>query len=600
MKIITKILILVSLLVALVMGGISVVVTQKSQEAVYEQIDQILGTNLEFSVTEVLKAQQSVKSTAEVIARNRAVSKALYLNVSRGINQILNDLIGVYPVFNYILVADPDGEVFSTSTQDSEGKRVPGEQLLGLNITDNPLYEEAHNKYISMGRPGTDTYLNLMELTAGKSQWIIAPIKKRGKLIGWIVLSYKWEQELSSLLQAINNRLVDVGTPAIETILSNAEGNIVLSSKSSTGKLNDFSSEFIRSQDVNFGSLSPNLSIINDRDKINAPLAETRNFMILIVSISAVFLIGVLFIVLRQILLRRIAVLSEGTVQLGQGNLAHRLPEKGRDELSQLSQAFNQMTAQLQDTTVSRNDLVKEVEVRKDIEAGLLLSSEKLKQSNHELEQFAYVASHDLKAPLRAIHQLVSWIEEDLEELNNEDVTRYLKQLRGRSDRMQGLLDSLLDYSKVGKRQGEKLSFESSESIKQVVYLLEPAEGMDISVPDEMPVIEGEKALFEQIMMNLIGNAIKHGESDSGFVEIKVSLVGDKHLFSVSDNGPGIEPRHQEKIFGMFQTLKPRDEVEGSGMGLAIVKKAVEYRGGTVSVESNPEEKPGTTFKFSW
>lgn len=246
------------------------------------------------------------------------------------------------------------------------------------------------------------------------------------------------------------------------------------------------------------------------------------------------------------------------------------------------------------------NELTHEVNIRKEIEQGLVDTTIKLKRTNQELEQFVYAASHDLKAPLRAIYQLANWIEEDLDQTKNEDTIRYIKQMKSRSERMQALLDSLLNFSKLGTEDLKEQIFNPRDSIDHAVYLLSPPGTINISIPDIMPDINGSKTLFEQIVMNLIGNSIKHLGSDRGTIEIAVAKKGDRHQFSVKDTGPGIESRHQQQIFEMFKTLRPRDEVEGSGMGLAIVKKAISLHGGEINVISNPRERRGATFIFCW
>lgn len=222
-----------------------------------------------------------------------------------------------------------------------------------------------------------------------------------------------------------------------------------------------------------------------------------------------------------------------------------------------------------------------------------------LERSNQELDQFAYVASHDLKAPLRAIVNLSSWIAEDSGAALPAPSLEHLEKLRGRALRMERLLDDLLEYSRVGRRDGivEKVKVETL--IQDVIYLLAPPPGFQVSVTSALPVLITPRTPLELVFRNLIGNAIKHHHQPAtGEVQISAHDRGDFVEFSISDNGPGIDPYYHERIFGMFQVLRPRDEVEGSGMGLAIVKKTVEYRQGEVWVAS--AEGKGTTFYFTW
>ncbi len=236
---------------------------------------------------------------------------------------------------------------------------------------------------------------------------------------------------------------------------------------------------------------------------------------------------------------------------------------------------------------------------RSELEAKLV----ELEQSNSDLQKFAYVASHDLKSPMRAVHQLAAWIEEELEGVSgveNTEVHKYLKQLKGRADRMQRLLDSLLTYATVGENQQELTSFESATCIREVIEFISPPEEIKIAIVGDMPRVFGEKPLFEQVISNLLSNAIKHSDSESSQIEVSARSLGTFYEFSVKDDGPGISSVHHGRIFEIFQTLKRRDEVEGSGMGLAIIKKIIERRGGSISVVSDPDVQRGTIFKFTW
>lgn len=222
-----------------------------------------------------------------------------------------------------------------------------------------------------------------------------------------------------------------------------------------------------------------------------------------------------------------------------------------------------------------------------------------LERSNRELDQFAYVASHDLKAPLRAIVNLAGWIAEDAGDRLPSPSQEHLEKLRGRALRMERLLDDLLTYSRVGRRDGVAEEVKTEILIQDAVYLLAPPTGFQVRVEQALPSLFTPRTPLELVFRNLISNAIKHHhQPEQGIVQITARDLDDFVEFEVRDNGPGIEPQYHERIFGMFQTLRPRDEVEGSGMGLAIAKRAVEYRGGIIQIESAMGR--GTSFRFTW
>lgn len=221
-----------------------------------------------------------------------------------------------------------------------------------------------------------------------------------------------------------------------------------------------------------------------------------------------------------------------------------------------------------------------------------------LERSNRDLDQFAYVASHDLKAPLRGIANLSQWIEEELGQLANDTVREHLTRLRGRVRRMDALIDGILAYSRAGRVDGSREPVAVRRLVKDVIELLSPPASVEFHIPADLPTIHAERLPLQQVFMNLIGNAVKHASKEDSRIEIGWAAAGHFVEFTISDNGVGIAPAYHEKVWGIFQTLAPRDRVEGTGIGLALVKKIVELRGGRVWLDS--AEGRGATFGFSW
>lgn len=219
---------------------------------------------------------------------------------------------------------------------------------------------------------------------------------------------------------------------------------------------------------------------------------------------------------------------------------------------------------------------------------------------NKELDEFAYVASHDLKAPLRVIDNASRWLEEDLAQHLTDETKENMALLRGRVRRMEKLLDDLLDYSRVGRKFDDRYQeiVTGTELIGNILAMLSPPAGFTVTVSPNFAAVGVPRMPLQQILMNLIGNAIKHHDKQEGRIEVAVEDQGDFLAFAVKDDGPGIPKEYHGKIFKMFQTLKPRDQVEGSGMGLAIIKKHLDYYGGTIAVESDTGK--GSTFRFTW
>ncbi len=215
-----------------------------------------------------------------------------------------------------------------------------------------------------------------------------------------------------------------------------------------------------------------------------------------------------------------------------------------------------------------------------------------------ELDQFAYVTSHDLKAPLRAVDHLASWISDDAADLLPPASQVHLAKMRGRIKRMEKLLDDLLAYSRADRYPATRERVDVALLLDEIISLVTPPQGFTINVQTPLPMLVTQKVPLATVLRNLIHNAIKHHDHSDGQVQIAVQDRGTWLEFRVSDDGPGIAPEFHTRIFQIFQTLKPRDEVEGSGMGLAMVKKIIESRHGHINVSSTPGQ--GATFTFTW
>jgi PAS domain S-box-containing protein len=240
-----------------------------------------------------------------------------------------------------------------------------------------------------------------------------------------------------------------------------------------------------------------------------------------------------------------------------------------------------------------------DISERRKIELELEAKQEELLRSNKDLEQFAYVASHDLKAPLRAVELLVQWITEGLAGYDSNNVQENLALLGKRTQRLNRLLDDLLAYSRAGRKVGAHRVANVHALVLDVAQMINPPPTISISIEGQLPAFKTHPAPLEQVFRNLIGNAVKHHPGPEGRIVVSCDEQGDRYVFSIQDDGEGIPAQYAERVFEMFQTLKPRDQVEGSGMGLAIVNRIVQWQGGRVWFEPAPSGR-GTVFKFQW
>jgi two-component system sensor kinase FixL len=242
--------------------------------------------------------------------------------------------------------------------------------------------------------------------------------------------------------------------------------------------------------------------------------------------------------------------------------------------------------------------VVRNITERKRAEEENARLMQEIRSANDELTSFAYVVSHDLKAPLRAIGSLADWLSTDYADKFDDEGKEHMRLLISRVHRMGGLIDGILQYSRVGRVKEAVVDVDLNRLVAEVVDLLSPPAHITVTIDKPLPNIKIEPTRIEQVFQNLISNAIKYMDKPQGKIHIGFNGA-DKDLwqFSVADNGPGIEQRHYERIFQLFQTLAPRDRVESTGVGLALVKKIVEMYGGQVTLESTPGV--GSTFGFS-
>jgi signal transduction histidine kinase len=327
------------------------------------------------------------------------------------------------------------------------------------------------------------------------------------------------------------------------------------------------------------------LKICTPSEKAFAGIHEQRNkFFVVFSAIGFIALLSTVF--LSRAITKPLEELGMAAAELGRGKLDINVEVKSKDEIGQLARTFNRMA---HDLNSSFSELIKK-------EASLKAVNCNLDAANKELETFVYIVSHDLKAPLRGIAALSNWLIADYADKLDDEGRQSLDLLVSRSTRLNNLLDGILHYSKVGRSKEELADVELKPMLDELIDMLAAPVHIEIKVETEMPTIACEKSRIFQVFYGLLSNAIKFMDKPKG--EIRVGHVdeGDYHTFYVSDNGPGIEGRYFEKIFQMFQTLKSRDELESTGVGLAIAKKMVEMQGGTIWVES--ELGKGSRFSF--
>lgn len=309
------------------------------------------------------------------------------------------------------------------------------------------------------------------------------------------------------------------------------------------------------------------------KETLTVSIAQTRQISFYLTTFSIIVGVAIAFFLAHRIS-TRITRMVQMADMIAAGNYEVFTTEAGKDELSQLAHSLNHMAKVL-----SENISL-------------------LQRKNEELDQFAHIVSHDLKAPLRGIDNVVTWIEEDHAAELSPKLGEYIQLIKGRLLRAENLINGILSYARVGREMPVKEKVDLNAMLQEIADNISPQSGFDLQIQKNLPQVSAERIPLQQVLSNLIGNAIKY--NDKIQTNIKVSFNDRKthYEFSVQDNGPGISTDYHNKIFGIFQTLQERDSFESTGVGLAIVKKILDDRKQTIRVQSDVGK--GAIFTFTW
>lgn len=306
---------------------------------------------------------------------------------------------------------------------------------------------------------------------------------------------------------------------------------------------------------------------------LTASVEQTRQISFYLTTFS--ILVGA---VIAFFLAYRISTRIMGMVKMADeiaaGNYEVSMQDPGADELGQLAQSLNHMAKVLSENITL------------------------LKRKNEELDQFAHIVSHDMKAPLRGIDNVITWIEEDHTKELSPKVNEYIQLIRGRLIRAENLIKGLLSYARIGREMPIRELVDLNILMHDIRENLPLRAGLTLNIQPNLPQILTERIPLQQVLSNLVSNAIKYHNKPDGIIKVYYMDQKTHYEFFVEDDGPGIARNYHDKIFGIFQTLQERDAFESTGIGLAIVKKILDDRKQIIRVTSDAGK--GSIFAFTW
>ena len=383
--ILSVILISFSLLFWLVASYFSDYVSNRAQLDLNNQLNSV--------VLQLENKHQEIENIGSIISSEPTITRSLNQYSSRGISQAINRLVSIYPFFHYVILIDKDGEVFAATTRDSQGNRIPGENLLGVTTKNIPLLAENMHEQISTVMPSEDSWLTDLGLPLSRTQWFISPVKYQQEVIGWVLVSYDWEAQVMELLDASGKNIQRAGMPIVGLQIHNTEQLLletVVQDKSA-------SNIDILSASREIGAIENDLKMVLEfnREEVFSFVKKASRLMLVLFLITAALIFFVLHISISKLILNRIANIKKGALAVQQGALDYQIPIDGDDELVQLAELFNDMTRSLADiakiaTDIANGDFSDDIHPRTDkdqLSIALLNMTQQLKKSSSDNEQ---------------------------------------------------------------------------------------------------------------------------------------------------------------------------------------------------------------------
>ncbi|CCN37613.1 putative Signal transduction histidine kinase fused with Methyl-accepting/ Phosphatase (HAMP) domain [Vibrio nigripulchritudo SO65] len=473
MKLTTKVVLTVISTLSMLMAAMGYLLVSSTKQDMSERLFNEMTIDSKYALNALNNSIENNVAIAQVIARNRDIAKALDLLENRGINQILNDQLEVYPFINYILVLDEENTVFATTTRDHQGKKINGEKLLLESVHSHPMYKESDGTKTVIGEVMLDPYLPELGLDQHLSQWFIAHIQVRGKTFGKVVISANWTEIAYNLLSEVTRSITSAGRPLELLLLTDIQDKIyasysqmgALPPRYQTGQIyQPEERHLITSQPLARTNAVIKAIVVYNKDSAFQPIYESNHFVLFSFFVGSVVIAIVIVILLRNLVLHRLAVLHQAANQIGQGDLNVNIPNLGTDELAQLGNAINGMVNGLQAKTTSIERLNEEIFAR--------------------------------KAALK---------EKEIKDIQLAEANKYIRGISDNAPQLFSYVDKDLHYRFVNKAYQDWFGIPESEILNQHVKIVLGETIFNEVYPFVQQALEGNKNQFESHMSVGIG-----------------------------------------------------------------------------------------------
>ncbi|OUS23997.1 hypothetical protein A9Q99_25965 [Gammaproteobacteria bacterium 45_16_T64] len=325
------------------------------EKYVYTRANVEIENQISFVSQQLDDRHHEIVDIGSIISSEPTIRRSLHLLSSRGISQAINRLVAIYPFLNYVVLVDDQMEVFAASTRDSSGDRVPGENLIGMNVNDILMLSGSLLDHVSSLSPSEDVWLGDFDMQQSTTQLFISPVKHGEEVIGWMVVSYDWYEQVSLLLDSIRLQLIGSGNPIVSLSI-NDEKKVLVKSVSDEG---DIESINVLSSVVplSFVGKGVELKLEFNEDKVTKIVTQTSQLMLAFFLVSGVIIFVVIYAVISKYVLARINTIHQASLAVQEGTLGNHIPIDGDDELSQLAESFNKMNTSLADIASMASDI---------------------------------------------------------------------------------------------------------------------------------------------------------------------------------------------------------------------------------------------------